>query len=56
MDRIITSTKKLWAFIAILLSTLLSYARIVRVVVRERLWRVPQRELRPSAGLQRTTP
>jgi len=53
MDSIITSTKKICAFIAIVMSTLSSYAKIVRVVVHERLWRIPRRELRPCAGLPR---
>lgn len=55
MDRIVTAIKKVCAFIQIARSTLSSYAKIVRVVVRERLWRLPQRELRSAAGRARRT-
>ncbi len=50
MESIITLTKKVCAFIQLVLSTLSTYAKIVRVVAREKLWRVPRRELRPVEG------
>jgi hypothetical protein len=52
MNRI--ATKKAWAFIVILASTLLSYAKIVGVVLSERLWRLPQRRLRTAGDVANT--
>jgi hypothetical protein len=51
MDRIATATKKAWAIVMLLASTLLSYAKIVGVVVSERLWRIPPRHLRTAGDL-----
>jgi hypothetical protein len=51
MDPVVTFVKKTRASVQLVLSTLSSYAKIVRVVVRERLWRMPQRELRAVADL-----
>jgi hypothetical protein len=56
MGRIVTTIKKICAFIGIALSTLSSYAKIVRIVIRERLWWLPQRELRSAAGSTRRAP
>jgi len=52
MNRI--ATKKAWAFIALLASTLLSYAKIVGVVLSERLWRIPPRQLRTAGDVANT--
>ena len=46
MNRIVTANKRIWALIVLLASTLLSYAKILGIVVSERLWRIPQRQLR----------
>jgi hypothetical protein len=39
-----------WAYGRIVASTLLAYARIARVVVSERLWRLPERLCRSLGG------
>jgi hypothetical protein len=52
MNRI--ATKRTWAFIVLLASTLLSYAKIVGVVLSERLWRIPQRQLRMARTVANT--
>ena len=52
MNRI--ATEKTWAFIELLASTLLSYAKIVGVVLSERLWRIPQRQLRTAGAVANT--
>jgi hypothetical protein len=52
MNRI--ATKKTRAFILLLASTLLSYARIVWVVLSERLWHIPQRHLRTTGEVAKT--
>ena len=49
MNRI--ATNRTWAFIVLLASTLLSYAKIVGVVLSERLWRLPQRQLRTAGAI-----
>jgi hypothetical protein len=51
MDRIITAKKRVWALVALTLSTLSSYAKIVGVVVCEQLWRIPRRQLRTATNL-----
>jgi hypothetical protein len=51
MDRTITTSKKIWALAALTLSTLSSYAKIVGVVVCERLWRIPRRQRRTVESL-----
>jgi len=51
MDRFVTAKKKVWAVVALVLSTLSSYAKIVGVVVCEQLWRIPQRRVRPTEKL-----
>jgi len=50
MSRFITATRRIRATVVILVATVASYARIVGVVVAERLWRMPPRRLR-SDGL-----
>jgi len=49
-----TANKRTWALIVLLASTLLSYARIVWVVLSERLWRIPQRQLRTTEDVANT--
>jgi hypothetical protein len=49
-----TANKRTWARIVLLASTLLSYARIVWVVLSERLWRIPQRQLRTTEDVANT--
>jgi hypothetical protein len=51
MASINTSAKGILAFLVLGLSTLSSYAKIIRIVFRERLWRLPVRELRRAAPL-----
>jgi hypothetical protein len=48
MNRIATTHRRTWALIVLLASTLLSYAKIARVVLSERLWRIPRRQLRSA--------
>jgi len=39
------------AFIVLFASTLLSYAKIVGLVLSQRLWRLPQRQLRTAGDV-----
>jgi hypothetical protein len=48
------ANKKAFALIVLVASTLLSYARIVGVVISERLWRIPQRQLRIAGNVANT--
>jgi hypothetical protein len=51
MNRIATTNKRTLAFIVLFASTLLSYAKIVGVVLSQRLWRLPQRQLRTAGDV-----
>jgi hypothetical protein len=51
MNRIATVNKRTLALIVLFASTLLSYAKIVWVVLSERLWRLPQRQLRTAGDV-----
>jgi hypothetical protein len=51
MDRIAIANKKTWALLTLVAATLLSYWKIVGVVLSERLWRIPQRQLRTAGNL-----
>jgi hypothetical protein len=51
MNRIITAKKRLSATVALVLSTLSSYFKLVGVVVCERLWQIPERQLRSTGAL-----
>jgi hypothetical protein len=44
MHRTLRAGKRAWVVIAA--STLLAYAKLLRVVLTERLWRIPQRHVR----------
>jgi hypothetical protein len=54
MNRIATTNRRTWALIALLASTLLSYAKIAGVVLSERLWRIPRRQLRRVGAVANT--
>jgi hypothetical protein len=53
MNRIATTNRKVWAVMALIGSTLLSYAKLFGVVVSERLWQIPQRQLRTTSASRR---
>jgi hypothetical protein len=48
MNRIIIAEERILATVALVLSTLSSYFKLAGLVVRERLWRIPQRQLRTA--------
>jgi hypothetical protein len=49
-----TAHKKAFALVVLVTSTLLSYAKLVGVVLAERLWRIPQRQLRTAEHFANT--